>query len=130
VNVCLTSHTATSSARGRQHRQPAARLKEIKTKRPFSGPQFSPKRRNKTAFLGAPVFTEKKKLDGPLQGPSFRRQPANRYAERTARYPAGAPGLEQFSPACYEIVRGCHCEYRQTTLHMKEMYADHQYIQH
>jgi hypothetical protein len=33
-------------------------------------------------------------------------QLATRYAERTAGYPAGAPVLEQFSPACYEILRG------------------------
>jgi hypothetical protein len=97
----LTSHTATGSARDRQHSQPAARLKEIKTKRPFSGPQFLPKRRNKTALLGATVFAAS--------------QPANHCAERNAWYQAGAPSLEQFSPACYEIVRGCRCEYRHPT---------------
>jgi hypothetical protein len=82
VNVCLTSHTATGSARDRQHRHPAARLNDIKAKRPFSGPQFSPKKRNKMALYRTPVFAAS--------------QPANRYAERTAWYPAGAPGFEQF----------------------------------
>jgi hypothetical protein len=42
-------------------------------------------------------------------------QPANRYAERTARHPVGAPGSEQFSPACHKIVCGCRGEYRHPT---------------
>jgi hypothetical protein len=42
-------------------------------------------------------------------------QPATHYAERTTRYPAGVPGSEQFSPACYKIVRGCRGKYRHPT---------------
>jgi hypothetical protein len=53
------------------------------------------------------------------------RQPASRYAERSARHPAGAPGSEQFSPACHEIVRGCRCEYRHPThIYHKEKYRN------
>jgi hypothetical protein len=43
-------------------------------------------------------------------------QPDTRYAERTARYPAGAPGSEHFSAVCYKIVRGCRATYRHPTV--------------
>jgi hypothetical protein len=66
--------------------QPATRLNEKK---------------NATALFRAPV--------------SAAGQPTNRYAERTARHPAGAPGSEQSSPACHEILRGCRGEYRHST---------------
>jgi hypothetical protein len=59
------------------------------------------KKKNKTAHFRAPV--------------SAASQPANRYAERNARYTAGTPGLEQFSPACHEIVCGCRSENRHPT---------------
>jgi hypothetical protein len=39
-----------------------------------------------------------KKQNGPLEGPIFASQPASRYAERPARYPTGAHGLEQDRP--------------------------------
>jgi hypothetical protein len=45
------------------------------------GPQFSLKGRNKMALYRTPVFAAS--------------QPASCYAERSARYPAGTPGLEQ-----------------------------------
>jgi hypothetical protein len=71
--------------------QPAVRLNEKK---------------NATALFRAPV--------------SAASQPANRYAERTARHPAGAPGSEQFSPACHDILCGCRGEYRHPTTEITE----------
>jgi hypothetical protein len=90
----LYYHAATCSARDRQ---PAALLKEKKNG-PFQDPSFHRKEETKQ----------------PSTGPQFL-PPANHYAECSTRYPAGAPSLEQFLPACYEIVRGCRCEYRQPT---------------
>jgi hypothetical protein len=61
----------------------------------------------------------KRRTRRPFSGPvSAASQPANCYTERTAWHPAGAPGSEQFSLACHEIVRGCRCEYRHPTLGM------------
>jgi hypothetical protein len=97
VKVCSTSGTATGSARDRQYRHSAKGKKE----RPFTGPPFSqpaslPLRR--TLRLVSSRCTQLE-TNGPLQGPRFHRQPASRYAERSARYPAGAPGLKQDGPS-------------------------------
>jgi hypothetical protein len=71
------------------------------------------KKKNATAFPGPPVFTGKEKHDGPFQGPSFCRQPANCYAEHTARHPAGATRLGTVFAG---LPRNCTWLYRHTTL--------------
>jgi hypothetical protein len=43
----------------------------------IASPLSAERNKNKTDLLGTTVFTEKKKIDCHLQGPSFRRQPAS-----------------------------------------------------
>jgi hypothetical protein len=92
MNVCSTSHAATGSARGRQHRQPAALLKGKKQNGPLQDP-FSPPASQLAAMQNAPPGIQQ-------VHPAWNKMALFR---------------AQVSPACYESVRGCRCEYRHPT---------------